>query len=187
MNIVRLEVLIQFVIKAHSEMAKDAAKTVRTWDKKTPYYIHTLWCAMTILTEENLSEAIRWLGAQVLLLHDVPEDTKVKLPAYIETEVVKYVEEMIFTSSADEMKHIWNKRGLTKLFKLYDKVSNMLDSSWMLKERGEIYYEERIEYLEKLTDFAEEGFGQLNIVVMARTVAVKCRKQLEEERKRDGH
>ncbi len=172
--------LIPLVMRAHSEKAmasgdsafkvSGAGREVRMWDGKTPYFIHPLWCAMTILTEERLPENIRKLGAQVLLFHDVPEDTTEKIPDDLDEKAKEIIAEMLFENSAHELREIWGRSDLAKLFKLYDKVSNFLDASWMVKERGIEYLRERLDYILKLADFVEEKYGILNIVVMARAI-----------------
>ena len=73
---------------------------------KTPYYIHPLWCATTLLTEEKLSEEIRRIGSQALLLHDVFEDTTAGLPEDTEDEVRRLVMDMTFNTSDQEVENI---------------------------------------------------------------------------------
>ncbi len=149
---------------------------IRKHDGSTPYSIHPVWCAMTILAEEKLPRNIRELGAEVLLNHDVPEDTTEEIPDYVSEEGKVLISEMIFADSADEMQRIWTRSKLTILFKLYDKVSNWLDSTTYFKKQGAKYYYDRLDYLVKLTDFAEENFGNLNIVIMARAIEKERRK-----------
>jgi len=166
----QLQKLINLTVLAHSILADKPGKSVRKFDNTTPYAIHPIWCAMTILAEENLSLEIRELGAEVLLLHDFDEDTKAGIPDYTSEKTKHLLLQMIFQDSAHEMEEIWNRDKLVVLFKLYDKVSNMMDSGWMPEERGIAYYRERIDYLCKLTDFIERTFGRLNITVMARAI-----------------
>lgn len=159
--------LIDFVIEAHSCYSREPEQAVRRWDGKTPYYVHPIWCAMMILQEENLPEEIRVIGAEVLLLHDVREDTTKPLPDYSSEKVKALVDEMTFDSSDDEMIRVWERSDLAKLFKLYDKVSNLLDCGHMSAEKRRKY----IVHALKLTDFIEARFGVLNITKMARAIA----------------
>ncbi len=51
--------LINFAITAHQDFSRKPSKTVRLWDKDTPYSVHPIWCAMTLLHETDLPEPIR--------------------------------------------------------------------------------------------------------------------------------
>lgn len=59
---------ILVAIKAHAQHARDPDDMIRKFDEKTPYAIHPIWCAMTILTEAELSpdsggsDIKRWRG-----------------------------------------------------------------------------------------------------------------------------
>ena len=61
---------------------------------------------------------------------------------------------------------IIKRRSTTKLLKLYDKVANLLDNTWRKPES----WNKQARHAEKLTDWVEENFGQLNIVKIARSV-----------------
>lgn len=151
---------IQFVIKAHHN-------AFRKWDQKTPYSVHPLWCALTILTETKLSQNLRNNGSLALLYHDILEDTKEKLPKGLNKEVVHLVKEMTFSCGlTQEIKEIWTKEPKVKLLKLYDKVSNLLDSSWMSTSQKQEY----LLLTKKLTKEVKKIFGQLNIVTIAQSL-----------------
>ena len=117
-------------ISAHNFPVKPS-KAVRKWDGKTPYSVHPIWCATMILHETVLAEEIRVDGSQALLFHDVLEDTLAELPSYLSDRVKKLVQDMTFESSDVEMLKVWDKPIEVKLFKLYDKVSNLMDARWM--------------------------------------------------------
>lgn len=157
---------VGYSFRAHAEQATKPSKAVRKWDGKTPYGIHPTWCAMTLLTETTLPEELRARGAQALLLHDVLEDTTAGLPQGTPDEVARLVEGMTFASSDEEMELIWSRSGEIKLLKLYDKVSNLLDGSWMSKERAERY----ARYLLRLCDEVQPLYGNLNIIRIARAI-----------------
>jgi len=157
---------IYFCIRAHASQANKPSKAVRKWDGKTPYSVHPIWCAMTLLMETTLSEEIRTLGAQALLLHDVLEDTTAGLPDDTPAEVRALVEGMTFESSDEEMELIWSRSLEIKLLKLYDKVSNLLDSSWMSPEKRNRY----AAYLLRLCDDVEPHYKELNIIRIARAI-----------------
>lgn len=155
--------LINFAINAHQEFARKPSKTVRLWDKETPYSVHSIWCAMTFLHETELSEATRVIGSKALILHDVLEDTTLPLPTNIEPEVIKLVEEVTFGSQEEAMEKIWEKSDEARLITLYDMVSNILDGFWMDKGQRQFY----LDYTLKLKDSVKIKFGNLNIVKIA--------------------
>ncbi len=160
---------IQFSIEAHIYHPLTDKKAIRSWDKVTPYIVHPTWCAMTILCETLLPEALRWNGCQALLWHDVLEDTEmVCLPENTTPVVVDYVNEMTFRNFSEEVDAVWKKSKEIHLFKLYDKTSNLLDGSWMTAEKWQQY----IQFTLKLASDVEVEYGLLNIVKIARSIAV---------------
>ena len=56
---------------------------------------------------------------------------------------------------------------MSKLLKLYDKVSNLLDGNWMKTEKWNIY----VEHTLRLAGDVEHVYGTLNIVKIARAIA----------------
>lgn len=157
--------LVDYCINAHRYPVKPS-KAFRKWDGQTPYSVHLIWCAMMIFHETTLAEETRVTGSQALLFHDVLEDTKADLPAYLSDEVKKLVSDMTFESSNDEMQKIWDKSIEVKLLKLYDKVSNLMDGSWMSPEKLQKYRA----YTRKLTEDVQARYGELNIVKLAKTL-----------------
>lgn len=161
-----LAAAIEFTLAAHSDHAVSPRAAVRFGDNKTPYAIHPIWCAMTLLTETALPEELRLTGYRALLWHDVLEDTTARLPESAPDEVVALVREMTFRSFDDEMAGIWECGDVAKLLKLYDKTSNLLDASWMSRAKRERY----VRYTMKLCDFVERTYGELNITRIARAI-----------------
>lgn len=161
--------LISYTCKSHSELPKKPSKAFRKWDGHTPYFVHPIWCSMMILTETILPDSIRSKGSQALLLHDVLEDTSAQLPDNLNKEVVQIVKEMTFTSSQEEMKQIWEKDPIIKLLKLYDKVSNLLDDTWMNEEKSCTYKR----YVGRLCEEVKQQYGKLNIVKIAETLVAE--------------
>jgi hypothetical protein len=164
-----LKASIDHAISAHSQNANSQADTVRFHDGRTPYVVHPIWCAMTLLAEPALSEDIRRLGACALLWHDTLEDTTMPLPSWAEDRVRTLVEEMSFESFQQETEQLWSRSDDTKLLKLFDKVSNLLDGTWMKAEKWNAY----VDHTEKLADYVESRWGALNIVRIARTFCVR--------------
>ena len=155
----------EYVMKAHTEMAKKEANTVRMWDQRTPYHFHPIWCATTILHETSLPEGIRVDGSQALLYHDILEDTVASLPSWLSERVKGFVEGMTFHSSEDEWKDLWNRDKEVRLLKVYDKTSNLLDGVWMKPQRRD----QHIAHLKKLVADVRENYGNLNILKIAET------------------
>ena len=155
--------LVNYCISAHCRPVKPS-KAVRKWDGKTPYSVHPIWCATMILHETALAEDIRVDGSQALLFHDVLEDTLAELPNYLSERVKNLVQDMTFESSDEEMLKVWDKPIEVKLFKLYDKVSNLMDASWMSPEKQRKYRE----YTNRLTQEVQTHYGELNIVKLAK-------------------
>ena len=155
---------VQNAIRAHEGQT-------RRWDKRTPYSIHPLWCATTILTETTLPQDLREDGALALLYHDVKEDTKdFELPHDLPSRVREWVDGMTFEGASVpggsdiERQHIWSRPPEIRLFKLYDKTSNLLDVSWAPLHRITIYKD----YTRQLIEDVVPRYGELNIVRMAR-------------------
>ncbi len=146
----------------------------RTWDETTPYAIHPIWCAMTLLSETTLPVELREIGYQALLWHDLLEDTDLKkLPLDTPGGVRELVTEMTFKNFAEEMQKVWERSETTRLLRLYDKVSNLLDGTWMSDEK----WNEYVTYTLKLTEQVEamcgkNGYGKLNIVKIARAICI---------------
>lgn len=158
---------IDFIIHAHRDLSKTPQKSVRLWDKETPYYIHPLWCATSILTETALPEDVRQEGAVALLYHDILEDTNAELPQGLSPHIREFIHDMTFQGGmTQEMEEIWKKDPKVRLFKLFDKISNLLDGTWMSSELREKY----IAHTKRLLQDVEQNFGDLNIVKIAHSI-----------------
>lgn len=165
----KLAELIGCCLCSHAEKATRPAKAMRLWDHKTPYGIHPSWGALTVLTETKLPETMRLRGALVLLFHDFLEDTTAPLPPELPPEVVEDIQGMTFRNFTDEMQLIWERPRIIRLWKLYDKTSNLLDSTWMSARR----HQECAEYLTRLCEDVEQEYPGLNIITIARAIAAK--------------
>ena len=163
---------IQHAIKAHTDYPKEPGNTVRYKDHLTPYFVHPIWCGMTLLTETSLDLALRVRGYQALLWHDVLEDTNLSLPTDTTPEVSRLVDEMTYSSFREEREQIWEKSDEAKLLKAYDKVSNLLDGDWMTSKKWNTH----VEHTDRLLSFVSKRYGELNIVRMGRAV---CRPKLD--------
>ncbi|OGN14336.1 MAG: hypothetical protein A3J47_01870 [Candidatus Yanofskybacteria bacterium RIFCSPHIGHO2_02_FULL_43_22] len=94
------------------------------------------------------------------------EDTTFGLPEGTSEDVRRLVEEMTFKSFSEETAQIWFKSDEAKLLKLYDKVSNLLDGSWMSSEKRTSY----LAYSMNLCMAVRPKYGELNIMRMALTI-----------------
>lgn len=158
---------ISYIIQAHQFHPRKSSKAYRKWDGETPYSMHPLWCATTILTETSLDEKTRIEGCYTLLYHDVLEDTTLPLPPGLEKRIQDIVKDMTFPGGSEqEIKEIWSKPKEIRLYKLYDKVSNLLDGNWMNSEKRKNYEE----YTLRLCLDVENNYGSLNITRIARAI-----------------
>ncbi len=161
---------VRFCITAHRDHPRMPHNAVRKWDGRTPYSMHPIWCAMTMLTETALDEELRYNGAIALLYHDILEDTTAALPEDTPTAVQELVAQLTFPSTAMEMNEIFSKDKFIILLKLYDKTSNLLDAGWMKAERLAVYQS----YTARLLAYVEAAYPEvatrLNIVTIARAL-----------------
>jgi hypothetical protein len=163
-----LAAAIQHSLRAHSKFPNTPREAIRFWDGVTPYAIHPIWCATTLLTETTLPEAIRYPGYLALLWHDILEDTQLGLPPDVRPEVRTLVEEMTFANFEDELARLWERSDTAKLLKLYDKTSVLLDATWMSDAR----WNQVVQHAQKLLAFVVAKHGELNIVRLARAICV---------------
>lgn len=163
--------LVQAIAHAHAAHAlhgNTPQDSVRFHDRETPYIVHPLWCAASLLQEPALPRDLREKGALALLWHDTLEDTTLPLPEGTSDEVARLVEGMSFASFDEERQELWTRSSEIKLFKLYDKVSNLLDGAWMKPAKWNIY----VDHTLRLASEVECLFGELGIVKMGRAIAV---------------
>lgn len=159
---------IVFAKHAHIDQPKTPDDKVRFHDYRTPYIVHPIWCAMTLLSETILDENIRFSGYKALMFHDVLEDTNAALPDEINSDVKELIISMTFKSFGEETQKIWQCSNLVRLLKLYDKTSNLLDGSHMSDAKWNAY----VEFVILLITDVEANFGQLNIVKIAKAIAI---------------
>ncbi|MBI5034497.1 MAG: hypothetical protein HZB51_28575 [Chloroflexi bacterium] len=163
-----LKLSINYAIEAHQFNPQKPNNALRFWDMQTPYAIHPIWCAITLLTETKLPDEIRIPGYQALLWHDILEDTTISLPDDASDTVKQLVQDMTFQNFDDEIEHLWEKSDTVKLLKLYDKTSILLDAVWMDKAK----WNKHVEHARKLLDFVMNKYGELNIVNIARVICI---------------
>lgn len=164
---------ISFTAIAHQEKVLPAAKAFRAFPsgEKTPYFVHSLWCAIMLWLDSDLPENIRYPGTQALLFHDILEDTSASLPDNVSDEVKHLVQEMTYKGGFNEEKTaVLTKPPLIQLLKLYDKTATLYDGDM---KPGRVY--EWTEFMLKLINTVEREYGTLNIVLLARELIKKYR------------
>jgi hypothetical protein len=162
----QLGAAIQHAMEAHTYFPNRPRDAVRLWDRQTPYVIHPIWCAMTLLSETSLADDIRYPGALALLWHDILEDTQLPLPDNTQPVVQQLVHEMTFTSLDEEFDRLWERSDTAKLLKLYDKTSQFLDGGWLADAR----WNQLVQHTRRLEDFVSAVYGELNIVSISRAI-----------------
>lgn len=152
---------------AHQCHGTSPKASVRFHDGLTPYWVHPLWCAASLLQEATLPLELRRNGAIALLLHDTLEDTTLPLPENTNKDAEFLIQQMSFESFDQEMTQIWNRPAEVRLLKLYDKVSNLLDATWMNDTKWNRY----VDYTLRLASDVELYFPLVNVLAMARAIA----------------
>lgn len=166
-NIWQLDKHFNIVWKAHDQQASAKINRVRLWDKHTPYAIHPIWCATTLLTETSLPESMRYDGALTLLYHDLLEDTSANVNVSLSPKIKRWIQAMTFPGGfEEEKKALFTRDKQIRLLKLYDKTSNLLDSSWMPSKLLHSY----LTLTKKLVTDVQKNFGDLNITSIAKSV-----------------
>jgi hypothetical protein len=163
--------LNDLAIRAHQLHPKKPSGSVRKNDGLTPYVTHCQWVASSFISEEKLDPAIRKLGYQALLLHDLLEDTTLSLPDWVEPDVAKLIGELTFEGGTKaEAVQIWSRSDLAILCKLYDKVHSCLFGLSWLSPSHYVYF---ADYIQKLIDYIQPKYGDLTIIDIAKVTLQK--------------
>lgn len=120
--------LLDFVYSAHQENPRQGASTTRQ-QGTVPFVVHPLWCGLLLLNDATVDQAERELGFQALLFHDVLEDTKLRLPDFIDPMVPPLVADMTYTSWDQEKNEVPTKSIFVQFLKVIDKAATIYDSS----------------------------------------------------------
>jgi len=158
---------VTFSVMGHANFARSPENRVRKWDEATPYGVHPVWCAMTILFETTLPLDVRVNGFLVLLFHDLLEDTHVELSEGTPPEVVRDVRAMTNDSDAveEDEERIRELHPRIQLYRLYDKTCNWMDG---VPRWDEEKHSRRRGLLLLRAELVEKRWGTLNIVRIAR-------------------
>lgn len=163
-----LDQAIEHAFDAHTHRAKDPKQALRVLDGKTPFAIHPVSCALTILGETDLPEDVRHDLALALAFHDLLEDTHDSLPDWLPERPARWVREMTFKGGTrEEQLVIWDREPVIRLGKFVDKSDTLKDANWMTPHGLKFW----CQYVLELADDAEANYGTLNVVVMARALA----------------
>jgi len=155
--------LLDLVYSAHHE--HNTRKDFRQGGK-VPFIVHPIWCALTILNDPRIPFEERELGYQVLLLHDILEDTSLEIPDYVDPKVLEYVKEMTHNTWKEEQ-DIDSKSPFIKLLKLCDKIASMYDET----VRNEpVRRKEWKALTQKLLDDVKNHYGKINLVILAKAI-----------------
>jgi hypothetical protein len=117
------------VTRLHARYPTEPKRATRKHDGRTPYGVHPTLAVSAILHERALSPKERLCGALTLAFHDVLEDTTAPLPPWVPAHIVEYIAAMCFESSTHEMETVWSRTPFIRMCKLYDKWSNLYDTS----------------------------------------------------------
>jgi len=100
-----------------------------------PYIIHPMWAASTLIMDPDISIEERILGFQILMLHDILEDTSASLPAWVSQEVQDGVRRLSHESWEQELIDIASYTPFFKLLKLCDKIQTLYERGVVLPEK----------------------------------------------------
>lgn len=158
-----LKRLLDLIYSAHQE--HNTRKDFRQ-DGKVPFIVHPIWCALTILNDQRIPFEERELGYQVLLLHDILEDTSLEIPDYVDQKVLDCVGEMTHDTWEEEQ-NIENKSDFIKLLKLCDKIASMYDET--VRDEPQRRREWK-SLTQKLLSDVENHYGNIHLVVLAKAI-----------------
>lgn len=132
---------------------------------KVPFIIHPIWCASVLLTDTRIPFEEREKGFKALILHDVLEDTGMKLPKWVEPEVRQIVKELSFKSSDHALKASKSKPIYIKLLLLIDKLSSMYEEQVSPQRRKKWKASSKA-----LMKEVEKHYGNVRVVQIAKVI-----------------
>jgi hypothetical protein len=137
---------------------------------------HPLWAASMLIADTELPWKERELGFKALILHDVLEDTSLKLPDWVEPEVKKRVEELTFVGDWEEKKAKAMSKSINiKLLMLYDVLSSMYELHVGEKKSeiktGALKRKEWKKLTVRLIKEVEKKYGNIRIIQVGKAIA----------------
>lgn len=154
--------LIDFTYEAYQENSK--ADTLRQ-KGKTPFITHPLFAASLLLADRQIPYKERVIGYQVLILHDVLEDTNLELPEWIDENVRKRVEEMTYKNDVEAYLVMSKKGPFGKLLSLCDMLSNMYEDHVRKYKRRRWR-----KAIEELTEDVKKYYGNTRIIQISKAI-----------------
>ena len=144
---------------------KQPHRVLRSFDNTTPIAMHSVLAASVMSAESDVPSDMRWLGQQVLLRHDVIEDTTIGIPNDSSPALRTLVEGMTFSGGFKEEKvEIWTRPPIVWWLKLYDKWANCADGAnpggWM-DSRGLEYRNAYVRFTHDLLEAVESKKAEI--------------------------
>ena len=113
---------------AYSAYEGESSQQKYRQNETVPYLFHPLWCASIIINDTKIPLKEREIGAKALLLHDVFENTDLKLPDWVESEVKEAVNKLTFDKDEIIIKEIITMSPFVKLLFLIDLLASMYEN-----------------------------------------------------------
>lgn len=151
---------IDFILKAHDKFDMTGKEKFRQLGK-TPYPTHPIFAAQLVLADRRVSWRLRADGFRALLLHDVLENTKAKIPSWVPSSVKKLVNKLTFKDEKTEeavAKRIDQNDSFTNYLLLADTVSNLYEEHVSEQKR-----EAWIKGVKLLMSKIEKDFGKTRL------------------------
>lgn len=131
-----------------------------------PYIIHPMWAACTLIMDSNIPKQERIVGYQILVLHDVLEDTSMQLPEWVSEEVQRGVQSLTHSNWKEEQEAITHYAPFLKLLKLCDKLQTMYELAVVNPNKAH----EWKTLVENLARDVEAHYGKTKVVVIAKAL-----------------
>ena len=128
-----------------------------------PYIIHSMWAACTLIMDPKIPKEERIIGYQILVLHDVLEDTSKKLPDWVSDEVKAGVQSLTHNNWQEEQEAVTHYTPFLKLLKLCDKMQTMYE----LAINDPIKARQWKTLIKNLVRDVEAHYGKTKVVVTA--------------------
>lgn len=127
----KLKRLLDFAYNAYQEN-NETGQAMRHGGK-IPYLIHPLWGASLLITDPLIPFEERLLGFEILIVHDVLEDTSLGLPDWVNSKTKGFVDRLSYVEWEDFVKRAKKEIPFMKLLILIDKLESMYElgvSDW---------------------------------------------------------
>ncbi len=156
--------LMDFAYQAYQE---ESHKDTLRQKGKTPYITHPVFAASLLLADRRIPWKDRFIGYQVLILHDVLEDTNAKLPDWLSDEVINGVKELTFKDSLsleNKFEIVKKKDDFIKLLYLCDTLSNLYEEHVALPVKRRKLWKEMVGWFAREV---EKAYGDIRVVEVA--------------------